>query len=77
LKGNDWNKSHSSSIWAVLFPATGIVKKNLMGKQAFSNKKRLLTGNINLDLKKKIVKSTIWSVVLYGAETWTMTQADK
>lgn len=48
-----------------------------MGKQAFSNKKRLLTGNMNLDLKKKIVKCTIWSVVLYGAETWTMTQADK
>jgi len=43
----------------------------VMGKQAFGNKKRLLTSNINLDLKKKIVKCTIWSVVLYGAETWT------
>jgi len=32
---------------------------------------------MNLDLKKKIAKCTIWSVVLYGAETWTMTQADK
>jgi len=32
---------------------------------------------MNLDLKKKIIKCTIWSVVLYGAETWTMTQADK
>jgi len=29
------------------------------------------------NLKKKIVKCTILSVVLYGAETWTMTQADK
>jgi len=46
-----------------------------MGKQAFGNKKRLLTGNMNL--KKKIVKCAIWSVVLYGAETWTMTQDDK
>ena len=36
-----------------------------------------MTGNMNLDLKKKIVKCTIWSVVLYGAETRTMTQADK
>jgi len=27
--------------------------------------------------QKIIVKCTIWSVVLYGAETWTMTQADK
>jgi len=49
----------------------------VMGKQAFGNKKRLLTGNMNLDFKKKIVKCSIWSVVLYGAETWTMTQADK
>jgi len=49
----------------------------VMGKQAFGNKKKLLTGDMNLDLKKKIVKCTIWSVVLYGAETWTMTQADR
>ena len=48
-----------------------------MGKQAFGNKKRLLTGNMNLDFKKKIVKCSIWSVVLYGAETWTMTQPIK
>jgi len=48
-----------------------------MGKQAFGNKKILLTGNMKLDLKKKIVKCTIWSVVLYGAETWTTTQANK
>ena len=46
------------------------------GKQAFGNKKRLLTGNMNLDLKKKIIKCTIWSVVLYEAKIWTMTQAD-
>jgi len=32
---------------------------------------------MNLNLKKKIAKCTIWSVVLYGAETWTMTQTDK
>jgi len=29
-----------------------------MGKQAFGNKKRLLTGNMNLDLKRKIIKCT-------------------
>ena len=56
------------------------VSRIVMGKQlkqAFGNKKRLLTSNMNLDFKKKIVKCTIWSVVLYGAETWTMTQTDK
>jgi len=29
----------------------------IMGKQTFGNKKRLLTGNVNLDLKKKIVNA--------------------
>jgi len=46
----------SSSIWTVLFPAMGIVKdirnRIVMGKQAFGNKKRLMTGKMNLDLKK-------------------------
>ena len=48
-----------------------------MGKQAFTNKRRLLTSTLNLDLKKRIIKCMVWSVALYGAETWTMTQADR
>jgi len=47
-----------------------------MGKQAFGNNKRLLTGKMNLDLKK-IVKCIVWSVTVYGVETWTMTRADR
>jgi len=43
-----------------------------MGKQAFGDKKRLLTGKMNLDLKKKTKKCAVWSIVLYGAETWTL-----
>lgn len=27
---------------------------------------------VDLKLKKRIVKSLIWSKVLYGAETWTL-----
>jgi hypothetical protein len=48
-----------------------------MGKSAFLAKKRLLTSNINMGLKKRIIRSTVWSVMLYGAETWTLTQADR
>ena len=48
-----------------------------MGKSAFLAKKILLTSNIGMELKKRIVKSTVWSVMLYGAETWTLTQAEK
>ena len=48
-----------------------------MGKAAFEKERRLLTGNLNLKLKKRLVKSLIWSVALYGAETWTINAADK
>jgi len=48
-----------------------------MGKQNFMNKKWLLIGTLNLDLKKRIVRCRVWSVAIYDAETWTMTQADR
>jgi len=48
-----------------------------MAKKAFMEKKRVLTGKLNMDLKKRIVKSTIWSVALYAlyaTEAWTLTE---
>jgi len=38
-----------------------------MAKNAFMEKK-LLTSKLNMDLKKRIVKSTMWSVALHAAE---------
>ncbi|KAG1653773.1 Pyruvate dehydrogenase phosphatase regulatory subunit, mitochondrial [Nymphon striatum] len=43
-----------------------------MAKQAFMKRKELLIKNISLYLKKRLVKSLIWSVALYGSETWTI-----
>ena len=40
-----------------------------MGKVAYEREKRLLTGKLDLQLKKRLVKTLIWSVVVYGAET--------
>jgi hypothetical protein len=38
----------------------------------FNNKKQLLCSN-NLSLEvKKLIKSCIWNVALYGSETWTL-----
>jgi len=48
-----------------------------LGKQAFMNKNKLFMGNFSMELKKRIVKSVLWSVVLYASETWSMTQADR
>ena len=40
-------------------------------------KKKLITGKMNLVLKKRIMKCLVWSVALYAAETWTLTQTDR
>jgi len=42
-------------------------------KVMFNNKKQLFcSNNISLEMKKKLIKSCIWSVALYGSETWTV-----
>ena len=39
----------------------------------FGNNKQLLcSNNLSLEKKKQIIKSCIWSVALYGSETWTL-----
>ena len=43
-----------------------------MAKEAFSKRRELLTKGLSLATKKKIIKTLIWSVALYGAETWTL-----
>jgi len=42
-----------------------------MAKNAFNQKKELLSKNLNKDVKKRIIKAIIWNVALYAAETWT------
>jgi hypothetical protein len=43
-----------------------------MAKTAFNRKKTLFTSRWDLNLRKKLVKCYIWSVVLYDAENWTL-----
>src|SRR6218665_1923652 len=40
-----------------------------MAKNAFNQRKELLSKNLNKDIKKGIIKAIIWSVALYAAET--------
>ena len=40
-----------------------------MAKKALMEKKKLFTGKMNLELKKRIMKCMVWSVALYAAET--------
>jgi len=48
-----------------------------MVKAAFSKKKTLFISKLGLNLRKKLIKCYIWSMALYGAETWTLRAADQ
>ena len=40
-------------------------------------KKTLFTSTLDLELRKKLVKCYVWSIALYGAETWTLRAVDQ
>jgi hypothetical protein len=48
-----------------------------MAKAAFNKKKTLFTSKLDLNLRKKLIKCYIWSIALYGAETWTLWKVDQ
>jgi hypothetical protein len=47
-----------------------------MAKADFNRKKTLFTSKLYLNLSKKVEKWDIWSIALYGAETWTVRRVD-
>jgi hypothetical protein len=46
-----------------------------MAKAAFNKKTAHFNSTMDLELRKKLVKCYIWSIALYGAETWTFRTA--
>jgi len=48
-----------------------------MAKASFIKKRALFTSTLDLELRKKLVKCYIWSIALYGAETWTLPTIDQ
>jgi hypothetical protein len=48
-----------------------------MVKAEFNKKRALFTSTLDLKLRKKLLKCYIWSIVLYGAETWTLWTVDQ
>ncbi|KAI5743600.1 hypothetical protein M8J77_020048 [Diaphorina citri] len=57
---------------------TEIRSRIAMGKTAFMKVQDLLTARrIPLKLRKRFAKCYIWSVVLYGSETWTMRKKEE
>ena len=45
-------------------------------KLQFNKKRTLFTSTLDLELRKKLVKCYVWSIALYGAETWTLRAVD-
>jgi len=48
-----------------------------MAKAAFNKKRALFTSTLDLELTNKLVKCYIWSIALYGDETWTLRAVDQ
>jgi len=48
-----------------------------MAKAAFNKKRNLFISTLDLELRKKLVKCYVWSIALYGAETWTLRAVDQ
>jgi len=48
-----------------------------MAKAAFNKKRTVFTSTLDLELKKKLLKRYVWSIALYGAETWTLRAVDQ
>jgi len=49
-----------------------------LAKQAFYKKKHLFIGNtVSLKTIKALIKSFVWSIALYGAETWKILKAER
>ena len=48
-----------------------------MAKAAINKKRSLFTSTLDLELRKKLVRCYIWSIALYGAETWTLRAVDQ
>eukprot|EP00794_Sanderia_malayensis_P013668 gene13668-15098_t len=51
-------------------------KRIATAKDAFNKHQTFLTGKSNKNLKKRLVKTLAWSVLLYGSETWTLKKDD-
>jgi hypothetical protein len=57
--------------------ACEIKSRIAVAKAAFNKKKTVFTSKLVLNLRKKLFKSYIWSIALYGAETWTLRKMDQ
>ena len=64
-----------------ILSSSGYSEKNIrvrigMAKSSFNKLKQLLIGGLKLEVKKRLVKTLVWSVARYGSETWSIKKDD-
>ena len=57
--------------------ACEIKSRIAIAKAAFNKKKNLFASKLDLNLRKRLVRCYVWSIALYGAETWTLRGTDQ
>jgi hypothetical protein len=58
-------------------PIREIKSKIAMTKETFNKNKTSVTSKLDLNLREKLVKLYIWSIIFYGAETWTLRKVEQ
>jgi hypothetical protein len=53
------------------------LSQSALAEAAFYKKKTIFTSILDLNFRKELVKRCIWSIALYGAETWTRRKIDQ
>ena len=61
-----WDGRYTKEIWIRI----------ALAKDAFVKKRELVTKGFHKGIRKRLVKSLEWSVLLYGCETWTLRKED-
>jgi hypothetical protein len=64
--------------WGVLRIRPSEIKSRIaIAKTEFNKKGTVFTSTLDMQVRKKLVKCYIWSIALYGAETWTLRAVDQ
>ena len=54
-----------------------ITRRIAMAKYAFNKRREIFLKKLSKDLKKKVIMTIVWSVALYGSETWTLRKYER
>ena len=81
IRGNILEQVHQFKYLGSMITEDGRSEKEVrrriaLAKDAFMEHRMLLTKSLNQTLKKRLAKSLMWSVLLYGSEAWTLKKDD-